>query len=65
MSNFLKLAILNIIVVAFFGTITILISNYIKTNNFNYTLLLIGIAMVFIIIYLSKEIWYVYKSIRR
>tara|TARA_Y100000591_G_scaffold286396_1_gene269294 strand:- start:875 stop:1063 length:189 start_codon:yes stop_codon:yes gene_type:complete len=62
MNNFLKLAVLNIIIVVFFGDLTILIVSYIKTNKVNFTLLITGVILIFFIFYLSREIWHVYKK---
>ena len=62
MNNFLKLAILNIIIVVFFGDLTILIVSYIKTNKVDFTLLITGVILIFFIFYLSREIWHVYKK---
>ena len=62
MNNFLKLAVLNIIIVVFFGGLTILIVSYIKTNKVNFSLLITGVILIFFIFYLSREIWSVYKK---
>ena len=62
MNNFLKLAVLNIIIVVFFGDLTILIVSYIKTNKVNFPLLITGVILIFFIFYLSREIWHVYKK---
>tara|TARA_B100000401_G_C52536394_1_gene591645 strand:- start:273 stop:461 length:189 start_codon:yes stop_codon:yes gene_type:complete len=62
MNNFLKLAVLNIIIVVFFGDLTILIVSYIKTNKVNFNLLITGVILIFFIFYLSREIWSVYKK---
>ena len=62
MNNFLKLAVLNIIIVVFFGGLTILIVSYIKTNKVNFSLLITGVILIFFIFNLSREIWFVYKK---
>ena len=65
MKNYLKLAVLNISVVIFFGSIITLIMGYIKNNIFNYFLLIIILAMFLIIKHITRDLWVLYLTLKK